>query len=82
MGGAILGGQSNSTRGLQVPRDQWCNLPQPVEHRTTKEILSLVFPFVFAFSFSNSLSLSFFRHEEEDGKVMTDCVGGFKGAQG
>jgi hypothetical protein len=51
--------------------------PQRMEHRTTKKILSLVFSFIFAL-----FSLSFFKREEEDGKAMTDCVRGRKGAQG
>jgi hypothetical protein len=51
--------------------------PQRMEHRTTKKILSLVFSFIFAL-----FSLPFFKREEEDGKAMTDCVRGHKGAQG
>jgi hypothetical protein len=40
-----------------------------MEYRAAKEILSLVFLYFFAF-----FSVSFFRHEEDDVKVMTDCV--------
>jgi hypothetical protein len=70
MGGAILGGRSNSTHGVLALKNQWHDFLQHMEHRTTKEILSLVLSFRFCFLFS------LFRCDEEDGKVMTDCVGG------
>jgi hypothetical protein len=55
LGGAILGGRGNSARGVQTLRNQWCDLPQRVEYRAAKKVLSLVFSFYFLPSF---LSLS------------------------
>jgi hypothetical protein len=42
--------------GVPAPGNQWCDLPQCVEHRTTNEVLSLVFSLLFFLP--NFLSLS------------------------
>jgi hypothetical protein len=38
---AILGGRSDSARGIMTLRNQWRDFPQCVEYRAAKEILSL-----------------------------------------
>jgi hypothetical protein len=79
LGGVILGGRGNSARGIPTPRNQQHDLPQRVEYRVAKEVLSLVFSLLFPFFL---FSLSFFRCKEEDGKAMTDYARRHKGAQG
>jgi hypothetical protein len=82
MGGTILGSQGNLTSGVPTPRNKWRDIPQRVEYRATKEVLSLVFHFSF-FTFSPFFSPPFFRHED-DWKATTDMwedVGVHKDAQ-
>jgi hypothetical protein len=46
MGGAILDGRGNPARGVPTLRNKQRDLPQRMEHRASKEVLSLVFPFL------------------------------------
>jgi hypothetical protein len=64
LGGVVLGDRGNPTWGISTPRNQRRDLPQHVEYRAAKEVLSLVFS-LFALS-----SFSFLRCEEDDGKAM------------
>jgi hypothetical protein len=52
--------------GSGQPRDQWRDIPQHLEYKAAKEVLSLVFPFLLLCLFSPP----FFRREEDVGKVM------------
>jgi hypothetical protein len=46
LGGAILGSRGNPTQDILTPSDRWRDLPQYLEYRAAKEVLSLVFSFL------------------------------------
>jgi hypothetical protein len=68
LGGAILGSRGNPTQDILTPSNRWRDLPQYLEYRAAKEVLSLVFSFLLLCPF---LSPPFFRHKEDNEKATT-----------
>jgi hypothetical protein len=67
LGGTLLDSRDTPTRGVQIPGNQWHNLPNCLEHRAAKEVLPMTLSFLLCL-----LAVIFFcGYLDGDGRTMT-----------